>query len=89
MPNPPKLPVVSGRDLIKVLTSICFSTVRIRGSHCTLKRRGKITVPLNKELKKGTLKSILRAVERNENIPESVIRRLLAGERVPFVCPLK
>jgi len=39
-----KLPVVSGREIIRVLTKIGFEIVGRKGSHVRLKRRG------NKEL---------------------------------------
>ena len=62
----PKLPVVSGRKIIKALSKIDFKWIRTAGSHAILskvdKQKGKITVPvpLHKELAKGTLKSIMR-----------------------------
>ncbi len=64
----PKLPVISGKDMIKVLFKIGFQHIRTSGSHAILnkfdKEKGKITVPvpLHKELAKGTLKSIMRQV---------------------------
>jgi predicted RNA binding protein YcfA (HicA-like mRNA interferase family) len=61
----PKLPIVSGYDVLKVLSKIGFQHVRTSGSHAILNKQtetGKITipVPLHKELAKGTLKSIMR-----------------------------
>ncbi|MBI2109548.1 type II toxin-antitoxin system HicA family toxin [Candidatus Woesearchaeota archaeon] len=60
----PKLPIVSGKEVIKALSKIGFVHVRTRGSHAILNKQtdgAKITipVPLHKELAKGTLKSIL------------------------------
>ena len=60
----PKLPVLSGKDIIKVLLNIGFKHIRTRGSHAILTKQssnGKITlpVPLHKKLAKGTLKSIM------------------------------
>ena len=60
----PKLPILSGKELIKVLIKIGFQHIRTRGSHAILSRltdKGKVTlpVPLHKELAKGTLKSIM------------------------------
>jgi len=54
----PKLPVVSGKELIKVFGKIGFLFVRQRGDHVIMKHQdGRIvTVPLKKEIKKGTLK---------------------------------
>lgn len=61
----PKLPILSGKETIKILSKIGFVHVRTRGSHAILnkedKLKGKITipVPLHTELAKGTLKSIM------------------------------
>ena len=64
----PKLPVLSGKDIIKVLSKIGFEHVRTKGSHAILNKqteKGKVTVPvpLHKELAKGTLKSIMKQAE--------------------------
>ncbi len=65
----PKLPVVSGKDIIRALNKIGYSHVRTSGSHAILnkidKNFGKITipVPLHDELAKGTLKSIMRQAD--------------------------
>ncbi len=60
----PKLPILSGKDIIKVLLKKGFQHIRTRGSHAILSKqteKGKVTlpVPLHKELAKGTLKSIM------------------------------
>ena len=56
-----KLPVVSGRELIKILTKrFGFRVLRQRGSHVTLTNDVSfITVPLHRELDRGTLRAIL------------------------------
>jgi len=59
------LPVVSGREAIKVLCRAGFKVVRQRGSHVRLEKRTedgmiKLTVPLHKSLKKGTLRRIIK-----------------------------
>lgn len=62
----PKLPVLSGKEMVKALCKIGFQHIRTTGSHAILTKFdnvfGKITVPvpLHKELAKGTLLSILR-----------------------------
>lgn len=59
----PKLPVVSGREAVKVLSKVGFEFRRQVGSHMVLKRQldGKrIVIPDHKELPKGTLRAILR-----------------------------
>jgi len=52
----PKLPVVSGQELIKILTKhFAFRILRQKGSHVTLTNDiSFITVPLHPELDKGT-----------------------------------
>lgn len=60
----PKLPVISGEDLIRVLRKHGYQIARQKGSHVRLRneaepRRLPVTVPLHKELAIGTLKSIL------------------------------
>ncbi len=64
----PKLPVLSGREVIKALSKMGFEHVRTKGSHAILNKqteKGKVTipVPLHKELAKGTLKSIMNQAE--------------------------
>lgn len=60
----PKLPVVSGEDIIRVLRKFGYEIVRQKGSHVRLRnesqpKRLPVTVPLHKEIARGTLKSIL------------------------------
>jgi predicted RNA binding protein YcfA (HicA-like mRNA interferase family) len=57
----PKLPVLSGTDVIKMLEQLGFEQIRQRGSHVVM-RRGSVgtVVPLHKELKTGTLAGIIR-----------------------------
>jgi predicted RNA binding protein YcfA (HicA-like mRNA interferase family) len=61
----PKLPVVSGEDLIRALEKFGYVRVRQKGSHVRLyhsteTQRVPVTVPLHAELAFGTLKRILR-----------------------------
>ena len=57
----PKLPVLSGADVIKALEQLGFAQLRQRGSHVVL-RRGSVgtVIPLHREVKAGTLAGILR-----------------------------
>ena len=57
----PKLPVLSGADVVKMLERLGFGQVRQRGSHVVM-RKGSVgaVVPLHKELKTGTLAGIIR-----------------------------
>lgn len=59
------LPVISGIEVIKRLKRAGFVATRQKGSHVRLEKSTreetiKITVPLHKELKKGTLKRIIK-----------------------------
>ena len=57
----PKLPVLSGRELIEILKSIGFVAVRQKGSHVSLQKgQYKTVVPLHSDLSKGTIMSILK-----------------------------
>jgi predicted RNA binding protein YcfA (HicA-like mRNA interferase family) len=59
-----KLPVVSGRQLVKALIKIGYEIDNQRGSHMFLRHRRpphrRLTVPDHKEIAKGTLRNILR-----------------------------
>jgi predicted RNA binding protein YcfA (HicA-like mRNA interferase family) len=61
----PKLPLVSGQEVIRALERLGFVAVRQRGSHVVLKKQtpdGEIgcVVPLHRELAPGTLRGILK-----------------------------
>ena len=59
-----KLPVVSGRDLCKILKKIGYSIDHQTGSYIILRNENppyrRLTVPNHKEIVKGTLRSIIR-----------------------------
>ena len=60
-----RIPVISGREIVKILGRIGFVIVGRKGSHVRMKRqRGKevliVIIPMHRELAKGTLRSILR-----------------------------
>lgn len=61
-----RLPVISGRTLVKVLQGRGFGFVRQKGSHMMMRRVQPpgITVPVpdHKELRPGTLRGILRDI---------------------------
>ncbi len=64
----PKLPLLSGSDVVKALERLGFAQVRQRGSHVVMRRGGVGTVvPLHKELKTGTLASILRQAQLGQD----------------------
>jgi predicted RNA binding protein YcfA (HicA-like mRNA interferase family) len=61
----PKLPVVSGEELIRALEKFGYVRVRQKGSHVRLyhstdTQRVPVTIPLHAEVAFGTLKRILR-----------------------------
>jgi predicted RNA binding protein YcfA (HicA-like mRNA interferase family) len=61
----PRLPSLSGRDLVRALKRAGFEEVRQRGSHVALckrtpKRTYKVIVPLHSSLARGTLFDILK-----------------------------
>ena len=64
----PKLPLLSGSDVVKALERLGFAQVSQRGSHVVM-RRGAVgtVVPLHKELKTGTLAGILRQAELGQD----------------------
>jgi len=59
-----RLPVVSGRQLVKALSRIGYLQDHQKGSHIILRKDfppyRRLTVPDHKEIAKGTLRSILR-----------------------------
>ena len=60
----PKLPHVSGADILRALERLGFKKVRQSGSHVVLKREAKgCVVPMHNEVKIGTLAGLLRQGE--------------------------
>lgn len=60
-----KLPVLSGKEIIKALAKVGFEIVGQKGSHVRLKKKTKketriTVVPIHSEVAIGTLHSILR-----------------------------
>ena len=78
----PKLPQVSGSDVVGLLQSLGYEVVRQHGSHIRLRKAApagehSITVPAHKVLAKGTLSDILSRISLWNNIPkEDLLRRL-------------
>lgn len=75
---PPRLKTLSGPDVIAALRHFGFEVIATRGSHAKLRRsrvtglRETLTVPIHKELARGTLFAIYRQALRF--IPESDLR---------------
>jgi predicted RNA binding protein YcfA (HicA-like mRNA interferase family) len=80
----PKLPAISGDDLIRFLRSFGYEVIRQRGSHIRLRKSTTVgehhlTVPAHKQLAKGTLNDILNRVSLWNNIPKDEVVRRLRG----------
>jgi predicted RNA binding protein YcfA (HicA-like mRNA interferase family) len=60
----PKLPVISGIKLTKILSKLGYVIDHQTGSHLILRNKKpphrRLTVPNHKELSKGTLRAIIR-----------------------------
>ncbi len=69
-----KLPILSGKDIVKILFKLGYEHIRTRGSHIIMIKQtenGKKTIPVpnHKELAKGTLKAIMNQADLNlENL---------------------
>ena len=60
----PKLPRVSGAEIIRALERLGFVRIRQSGSHVILRRGSKgCVVPMHSEVKVGTLAGVLRQAE--------------------------
>jgi predicted RNA binding protein YcfA (HicA-like mRNA interferase family) len=74
----PRLPLISGRSLVRLLTSLGYEVIRQRGSHIRLRRRSElgehnVTVPDHHVLAKGTLNDILTQVSLWNNVPKEIL----------------
>ncbi len=61
---PPQLPIMSGREVVRVFQSLGWQTVRQNGSHIIMTKKNKLaslSVPDHHEIAKGTLRSLIRA----------------------------
>jgi predicted RNA binding protein YcfA (HicA-like mRNA interferase family) len=57
----PKLPRVSGAEVVRALERLGFAVARQRGSHIMLRRGSSgCVVPNHRELKTGTLSGVLK-----------------------------
>jgi predicted RNA binding protein YcfA (HicA-like mRNA interferase family) len=72
-----KLPLLSGRELCKVLRKIGYLVDHQTGSHIVLRHKEppyrRLTVPDHKEVAKGTL----RAIIRQAGLTANEIRKLI------------
>lgn len=71
-----KLPVVSGRDMVRALEKIGFVFDRQKGSHMIVYRAeppATLSIPDHRELDRGTLRALLRQA----GIPPEQFAKLL------------
>lgn len=60
----PSLPVLSGREVVRVFQSLGWQVARQSGSHIIMVKEGEIStlsVPEHREVAKGTLRILIRA----------------------------
>jgi predicted RNA binding protein YcfA (HicA-like mRNA interferase family) len=60
----PRLPTLSGRDVVKVFQRLGWQVVRQSSSHIIMVREGSpatLSIPDHREVAKGTLRSLIRA----------------------------
>ena len=59
----PHLPILSGRQVVRILRSLGWEVARQRGSHIIFLKEGSIatlSVPDHREVARGTLRSLIR-----------------------------
>ena len=80
----PKLKSLSGDDLLRIFNRFGFARFSQRGSHAKLRRepaggsRQTLTIPLHREIDKGTLQAIFRQALRY--IPEKELAQHFFSE---------
>jgi len=80
-----KLRNLSGDDVVKIFSRFGFEIASQKGSHVKLIRvvpkgmRQALTIPLHKELDKGTLRAIVRQASRY--VPEEELRSYFYSDR--------
>jgi len=78
----PKLPQISGQDLVRVLRKLGYEVVRQKGSHMRLRKattvgEHNITVPEHTTIAKGTLNDIITKVGLWNNISKEELLKML------------
>lgn len=78
----PKLPQVSGQELVRFLERLGYQIIRQKGSHIRLRRttsvgEHNITVPDHKVVAKGTLNDIMTKVSLWNNISKDDLIKML------------
>jgi len=77
-----KMPVISGKQLIKVLSKLGYCIVKQRGSHLKLQKKmpagtHSITIPQHHEIATGTLNDILNKVSMWNQISKEELLDML------------
>lgn len=74
----PRLPIVSGKKVVRALVSVGYEITRRRSSHIRLSHANKksVTVPDYKVIGRGLLRKILREAE----ISTSEFRKLIKSD---------
>ena len=60
---PPSIPILKGRDVIRVFESLGWQVVRQNGSHIIMIKEGEIatlSIPDHREVARGTLRNLIR-----------------------------
>ena len=72
----PKLPRVSGAQVVRTLERLGFAILRQSGSHVIMRRESKgCVVPMHSEVKVGTLAGLLRQAEVSQEEFVQSLRR--------------
>ena len=79
-----RLPVVSGRQLVRLLESLGYDFIRQRGSHIRMRKdtplgEHSITIPVHREVATGTLNDILNQVGLWNNVPKERLIDTIRG----------
>jgi predicted RNA binding protein YcfA (HicA-like mRNA interferase family) len=60
----PSVPVLSGREVVRVFESLGWSVARQKGSHIIMTKENEVvtlSIPNHKEVARGTLRSLIRS----------------------------
>ena len=71
----PKLPQVSGAEVIRALERLGFAKIRQSGSHVIMRRESKgCVVPMHNPIKGGTLAGVLRQADVSQEEFKQALR---------------
>lgn len=73
----PKLPVISGKELVKLFLKLDYEVDHQTGSHIILRQKQKpyrrLTIPNHVEISKGTLRAIIKQAGLSRQEFENII----------------